>query len=289
MAEPTIKHVSDTAIWVSYFRAVESERADALFSDPFARKLVGDRGEKIADSMRETSVYARFSVVIRTVVIDRLLRKKVSEGIDTVLNLGAGLDTRPYRLQISGLARWIEVDYPHMIEHKAAALKDEKVLMPLERVSLDLSDRKLRKKLFERIAGESKNILILTEGVLPYLTEEQVGELADDLRAHPSFKFWIGEYLAKETYRYMNSRIQRRQMKNAPFRFFPRDWFGFFKAHGWSADDIQYLPEEAAKLGRAQPAPWWANLLLPLFPSVVKTKIMRMSAYVVYSPSSLQK
>ncbi len=287
MTDPTIKHVSDTAIWVSYFRALESERTDALFNDPFARRLVGERGEAIANSMRETSVYARFAVVIRTVVIDRLIRKKVSQGIDTVVNLGAGLDTRPYRLEIPGIQRWIEVDYPHVIEHKANALHDEKASMPLERVSLDLSDRASRQKLLARIASESKNILVLTEGVLPYLTQQQVAELADDLRAHASFKFWIGEYLAKETYRYINSKSRRQQLKNAPFQFFPDDWFGFFKTHGWAADEICYLPVEALKLGRAQPAPWWGKLLMPLMPASVKSKFMRMSAYVVYVPAQI--
>ena len=46
-----IRNVSDTARWVAIYRAMESERPDALFHDPFARRLGGERGEAIAKAM----------------------------------------------------------------------------------------------------------------------------------------------------------------------------------------------------------------------------------------------
>jgi len=42
--DPTIGHVSDTALCVAVYRAEESERPDALFKDPLARRLAGERG-----------------------------------------------------------------------------------------------------------------------------------------------------------------------------------------------------------------------------------------------------
>ncbi|MEO8903540.1 MAG: hypothetical protein ABI488_15000 [Polyangiaceae bacterium] len=42
-----IEHVTDTAFWVASVRALESERTDAVFSDPLARVLVGEKGDKI--------------------------------------------------------------------------------------------------------------------------------------------------------------------------------------------------------------------------------------------------
>ena len=38
-----IRHISDTALWVAVYRAEESERADAVFRDPYARRLLADR------------------------------------------------------------------------------------------------------------------------------------------------------------------------------------------------------------------------------------------------------
>jgi O-methyltransferase involved in polyketide biosynthesis len=37
----TIEHISDTARWVAFYRAMETERPDAIFRDPFARQLAG--------------------------------------------------------------------------------------------------------------------------------------------------------------------------------------------------------------------------------------------------------
>lgn len=48
MAEPSIRHISDTALWAAVYRARETDRKDALFRDPFARRLAGERGEQIA-------------------------------------------------------------------------------------------------------------------------------------------------------------------------------------------------------------------------------------------------
>jgi len=47
-----IQHVSDTALWVAGCRAIETERPDALFRDPLAVSLAGERGLQIATTMR---------------------------------------------------------------------------------------------------------------------------------------------------------------------------------------------------------------------------------------------
>lgn len=148
-----IQHVSDTAIWVAHYRALESERPDALFKDELAALLVGQRGAAIAEGMKETSLYTQWSVVIRTVIIDRFIQKLVAEGVDTVVNLGAGLDTRPYRLELPGSVRWVEVDYPSSVALKERALVPHVPKVRLERVGLDLADVDQRKELFARLGS----------------------------------------------------------------------------------------------------------------------------------------
>src|SRR6266567_1544795 len=64
-ASGTIEHVSDTARWVALYRAMESERPDALFRDPYARKLAGERGERILASMRRGRAWA-WPMIVRT-------------------------------------------------------------------------------------------------------------------------------------------------------------------------------------------------------------------------------
>lgn len=124
MSDNSAPDVSDTAVWVALFRARESSRPDALFVDPFAAKLAGERGFAMAASTAG-SPQTSWSVAIRTVVIDELVREAVASGVDAVLCLGAGLDARPYRLTLPSNLRWIEVDFPHIIAIKNQRLSDD--------------------------------------------------------------------------------------------------------------------------------------------------------------------
>lgn len=280
--DDTLHNVSDTALWVAHYRAQESERADALFRDPYAGRLAGERGRRIAETMGVTSKYTRWTLVIRTVIIDRFITAAVAEGVDTVLNLGAGLDSRPYRMALPGSLQWIEVDHPQIIDHKETLLAAEQPQCRLQRVRLDLTDRGARQALFAEVNQRSQRTLVLTEGVLPYLTPNQVSDLAADLHHCPHFDSWIAEYFAKEVYRYINSRQRMERMKNAPFQFFPDDWLGFFRERGWVEQETKYLGEETVRLKRRPPAPWWATLLRPLIPAERFEEFKRMTGYTLF-------
>src|ERR1043166_6782360 len=101
--------VSDTARWVAMYRAMESERPDALFHDPYARRLAGPQGEQILAHMPQGRRWA-WPMVVRTAVMDEIVVRLVqNQSIDTVLNLAAGLDARPYRLDLPATLHWIDV------------------------------------------------------------------------------------------------------------------------------------------------------------------------------------
>lgn len=280
-----LKDVSDTALWVAVYRAEESERPDALFKDPFASVLTGERGKLIAQKM-SSSKYTRWSIVIRTYMIDQYISELIKEGIDTILNLGAGLDTRPYRMNLPASLKWIEVDYPHMMDLKSKTLAMAKPVCQLERVSLDLGDEEKRKQFFERVNSERRKVLVLTEGVTPYLTEEQVASLAKDLRQQPNFKYWISDYFAPHIMKYMNTAKRKREMKNAPFKFNPDDYFGFFEKCGWNARETRYTSELSIALGRPIPAPWIFKVLMKIFGPPKDKKFLRMYGFTLFEPAS---
>ena len=149
MSEPLIRDVSDTARWMAVYRARETERPDAVFRDPFARALAGDRGERIAAALPFADDNA-WSFVARTYLFDRIVARQVHEGCDLVLNLAAGLDTRPYRLELPPSLRWVEVDLPEILDYKEQVLGDATPRCALERVRLDLSNPDARRGLFNR-------------------------------------------------------------------------------------------------------------------------------------------
>jgi methyltransferase (TIGR00027 family) len=282
MEDSTIHHVSDTALWVAHYRAVESARSDALFHDPFAARLAGERGRRIASHMGSTARHTSWQLSIRTHIIDDYIRRLVDEGVDLVLNLGAGLDARPYRLSLPESLDWVEVDYPHMIEHKEKILAGEKPRCRLQSVKLDLADRGARQALFTELGKTHARVLVLTEGVMPYLTVQQGEELADDLHAVETFRFWIAEYFAKYIYKYIRDPRRMKRLKNSPFQFYPDDWFGLFKAHGWTPREVKYMPQESIRLKRRLPVPWWMIFMRPFISKKAADQFLHSTGYVLF-------
>jgi methyltransferase (TIGR00027 family) len=262
MPDALIATVSDTAFWIAHYRAVESARDDALFRDPYAARLAGDRVEQIAATMPRRFMTA-WAVVIRTCIIDDYIRSALADGTDAVLNLGAGLDTRPYRMDLPSPLLWIEADYPSMIDYKESRLAAERPRCRLERVKIDLADSSARRDLFARADAGGRRLLVLTEGVVPYLTPADVGALADDLHALTHLGHWIVDYFSPAVIRFRQRELKG-QMQNAPFRFTPDDWFGFFAVHGWALKEIRYLVEEASRLHRPIRLPLIQRWLLAL-------------------------
>ena len=185
-----VENISDTARWVAIFRAEESERPDAVFHDPFARKLAGVKGEQIANAI-EFGRKNSWSFVARTYHFDQFIMQHVGQGYDMIINLAAGLDARAYRLPLPTTLKWIDVDLPGMINYKNEILKDEKTKCEYRTIALDLADRKARLELFQQLNSECKKAFVVTEGLIIYLTPEQVAELATDLSSQNHFHRWI--------------------------------------------------------------------------------------------------
>lgn len=284
----TIQNVSDTAFWVASYRAIESKKEHPLFRDPLAGLLTGEYGKKVSDSMKPIARYAYWSVTIRTRLIDEYILDYVKRGYKTIINLGAGLDTRPYRLDLPPEIQWIEVDFPEVIELKNEKLKDQKSKCQLERIGLNLSHQTEREKLFGELNHRIGPALILTEGVIPYLNEDAVSSLATDIKNQSNFKLWIAEYYSPEAYpRYQSSKFKS-LLGDSPFQFFPRDWFSFFEDCGWTQKETHYLYDEAEKHNRKFPLPWWALILKSIIGEKRMMKdIRKFSAYIVFEKNKL--
>lgn len=265
MSETLIRNISDTALWVAVYRAMETDRADAVFRDPFARRLAGTRGAQIMESVKPSQQHA-WSFTARTYLIDTFVQQEVDRGADTVINLAAGLDARPYRMRLPASLRWVDVDLPDILQHKASILKDEKPACRLDLIPLDLADRAARRKVFDELGGASKRTLIISEGLLVYLDADEVCELARDLALHAPFVRWATDLtnpaLLKMLQRQVGSRLGQ---AGAPLKFGPDEGPRFFEQCGWRPIDVRGMLHTAAKLGRL-------SLLLRLFALLPDTK-----------------
>jgi len=247
MAEPLVSHVSDTARWVAVYRAWESQRPDALFSDPFAERLAGERGQAMAKLMPRNS-RSGWPMIARTKLIDDLVAAAVREGCDCVLNLAAGLDTRPYRLALPASLPWVEADLPEMIEEKEKLLETEKPACSLTRMKVNLTDAAERSSFLDRVLKDPKNVLALTEGLLVYLDEAEVRTLGRDF-ASRGVRWWILDLASPEILKMMRRQVGA-QLANAPMKFAPSDGVAFFEALGWEVREIHSIVQAAVRFRR---------------------------------------
>lgn len=278
---PPIENVSDTARWIAAYRATESERPDAIFHDPFARRLAGARGEEIIATLpkgRESS----WALVVRTKVFDEIVLERVARGVDLVVNLAAGLDTRPWRLDLPPTLRWVDVDLPDILQYKTDMLRDETPRCRYEAVVADLTNASVRDALFAQLGSSAACALVITEGLLVYLEEVQVQALARALHAVPSFRWWLCDLSNRRLLELLQKQWGATLARgNAPMKFAVDDPASYFAPLGWRVAEMRYSFVEAHRLGREMRMGWLTRWMLRISPAKRAGEIRRMSTFAV--------
>jgi hypothetical protein len=259
LTEPIISHVSDTARWVAVYRAQETERRDALFRDPFAARLAGERGLAIAAATPRAAVTG-WSAVTRTKLIDDLVLDAIAQGCDRVLNLAAGFDTRPYRLALPRALTWVEADLPALIDEKQHLLAGETP-------ACTLIARRSTSRIRRRAPGSWRRARRRARaghhrGAGVYLDDATVRALARDLSAQAGIRWWVLDLLSPGIRAMISSGMGGRHPARALVKFAPENGVAFFEAHGWRARDIVPIMRAAARFRRA---PLWMRALT-IFP-----------------------
>jgi methyltransferase (TIGR00027 family) len=245
-----IRNVSDTARWVAVYRARESERPDAVFTDPFARALAGDRGEAIARAMPfadETS----WAFVARTYLFDRFVLRAVEGGVDMIVNLAAGLDARPYRMSLPSSLKWVELDMPEILDYKADVLASATPVCQVERIPIDLSNVDARRGVFARLGRSATNVLVLSEGLLIYLMPHDVCSLGADLADAANVNHWVVDLASPGLLEILKQQMGALVAQaGAPYLFAPAEGPPFFERCGWRPVEVKSMLKTARKLDR---------------------------------------
>ena len=257
-----IENVSDTARWVAVYRAMETERPDAIFRDPFAERLAGPRGREIVGEMKHGKRMA-WAMIVRTAVMDEMILDRIRDGgVDTVINLAAGLDARAWRLDLPPALRWFDVDLPAITEYKRGLMRGEMPRCRYDAIGVDLTSEAARAEVLRRLAGVATTALVITEGLLIYLTTEQVESLARALFAERSIRWWVSD-IASPMLLQMMQRMWGKSVQrgNAPFQFAVDDRAGFFEPLGWRELTFRSNMDEARRLKREMMSGWLWKLM----------------------------
>ncbi len=238
-------------------RATESARPDALFSDPLAERLAGEHGRAIAAAVPRTTRNGWW-LVARTKIIDDAIAEAIIKGCDRVLNLAAGLDTRPYRLELPSEFTWVEADLPKLLEEKTQLLADQVPRCRLARTAVDLADPLARDAFLDEALDGATKALVLTEGLLMYLDDRDVVALSEAIK-RPEVAWWMLDFAGPGLKKMMNRRMAG-MLQNAPFKFAPENGLSYFEDLGWRTVEVESLFEAAHRFHRLpmliRPAAW---------------------------------
>ena len=125
----------------------------------------------------------QLGIAIRTRFVDELLLEALGQHpIKTILSVGCGLDTRPWRLDFPSDARWIETDFADVLDYKDRLMSGEAPRCRRERLTVDLNEPAQRSALYK--AAGSAPALMITEGLQLYLPGSTVEALTAEAATH---------------------------------------------------------------------------------------------------------
>jgi len=173
---------------------VESARpiGTRLFTDPYAALLCQTSVENLRKRVETGALRGAVVpvIAIRTLYIDREICKAADNGVRQIVNLGAGMDTRAYRLDLPSDVTYFELDMPSVIAYKNTILESNQAKATSRRVTLSadlLAIDESKQTLLERNvwvtallnAGfdRKQTSFFLLEGLVQYFEPEQVGRL----------------------------------------------------------------------------------------------------------------
>lgn len=169
--------VARTAFYCCAIRADDAARGGPVCGDALAGRFLDEQTRRDLEPVLRLPAPAA-SNVARHRIIDDLLRRLLLEDLGRrIIVLGAGFDTRPFRL--SG-GRWYEIDDPPLLAFKEERLPAAGAPNPLTRIPVDFQTERLADRLAP-LAGDDPAVIVL-EGVTMYLDDDRLAELAATLR-----------------------------------------------------------------------------------------------------------
>ncbi|MFG1650330.1 class I SAM-dependent methyltransferase [Micromonospora sp. NPDC049275] len=248
-----------TAVGVARVRAMETAREQPLFRDPLALAFATAGGRAPGtpppphadEAARRRWLGVAFSIVIRTKFLDDLLDKAVGSGVRQVVLLGAGMDSRAFRMDWPAGTRLFEVDTAEPLGFKAAVLRQERAAPRCERITVPVD---LREDWPGALAAAGHDpaqpTVWIAEGLLIYLPQDAVESLLERVGALSAPGSRMGLTLGS---RGVVDRFREDAASGSAASMWlsemPEDPVGWLAGLGWEAETFT-LRERAAAYGR---------------------------------------
>jgi methyltransferase (TIGR00027 family) len=245
--------ISYTAMWTAAARALESERANGLFRDDYARHLAQPRGFELLDRYQGAAV-ADF-IAVRTRYIDDAITRVFAETeIRQVVLLANGMDARTHRLNWPDGTLVYEIDHGALLAEKRARLAELGAAprVPTVSVGVDLSGDWLG-ALKSSGFDPARRTLWVAEGLVFFLTEDQAGRLFETVAsASPAGCRLVVDMTSATLLRHPMTQAFLRRLREdgTPWQFGTDNPEEFLASHGWTVRDLKQPGEPGAGAGR---------------------------------------
>lgn len=277
--------VGATALGVAAARAAETESANPLISDPFARVFLEAAGQGMWNVYLDRSLREQLDpelaaqvramndfMAVRTAFFDEFFLAAANDGVRQVVILAAGLDARAWRLPWPDGTTVYELDQPKVLEFKSSTLREHGSAPAARLVNVAVDLRQDWPKALQEAGFDAKQPSAWSaEGLLRYLpaaAQDLLFERIDTLSP-------VGSWLATNTpsreaidpdrlarqrehmqrIRAVAARLTDSQMPDVEQLWYPEertdvpDWLA---AHGWSASSAS-MAEMLARYDRVVP------------------------------------
>ncbi|HUV53451.1 MAG TPA: class I SAM-dependent methyltransferase [Dehalococcoidia bacterium] len=182
---------SSTAYGAAFLRAMENLLPEdkRFFEDPYSRKILPPVYRYFVIIMRPPKIWNFLmnmrekltpgvvgGVLCRTRYIDDLLINAIKEGVGTVVNLGAGMDTRAFRIPGIENIQYFELDSPELLKVKSSNINKEIGELPsnVSLVPIDFNSQDLGEELKKAGYTLSLKTFFIWEGVTQYISKEAI-------------------------------------------------------------------------------------------------------------------
>lgn len=224
----------------------DAESESPVCGDTYAKVFMNEEGLEIFAAF-ENDAHPNASNVARARIVDDLLREELAAHLDMlVLTIGAGFDSRPYRL--TG-GTWVELDEPAVISYKNEQLPVAESPNELHRIPIDFSTESVKEKLSPFAERESP-VVIVVEGVFVYLDEPKIRQLLQMLKSVFPQHMLIGDMTSKRFFEeYGHDMHDKLKALGTSFKYTPQDPESIFKENGYLRREKISVVGSAVKFG----------------------------------------
>ena len=235
----------------------DADREKPVCGDTYARVFMNEQGLEILEAFKDET-RPNTSNVGRHRLIDDLLRQELSDHPNlTVVIIGAGFDTRAFRL-MGGT--WIELDEPQVIAYKDERLSASTSENELQRIPIDFATESVEQKLAPFLGR--RPVVVVIEGVLMYLEEEAISHLIQTLHhLFPQHKL-ICDLMTREFFEKTATTMHEKLTgMGAPFKFAADNPAEIFLKNGYRQLETIPIIEKAVLFEAGEiPAEVWQTI-----------------------------